>query len=107
MSERKNENQNLSFAEKSVKELFFGLLWLAGVFFLRYFENLPIADNIKFGLTAMCFIALASKGFKGFEFVIKSWQQKEPNTLTKYLGTVGNSLIALFFIIAVLRAVLN
>ena len=103
----KEKENNLTFAQKSVTELFFAMIWLSGIAFLRLFETLPIPLNIKSGLTAICFIALASKGFKGVEFVIKSWQSKEPNTREKYIGTVGNSLIALFFVLAILYSFLG
>lgn len=98
----KTKDDNLTFAQKSVTELFYGMTWLSGIAILRLFENTPIPSNIKAALTAICFIALASKGFKGMEFVIKSWQNNESNTREKYIGTIGNSLIALFFFASIL-----
>ncbi|MCR9288636.1 MAG: hypothetical protein NXI23_14770 [Bacteroidetes bacterium] len=103
----KEKDPNLSFAQSSIRELFYGMMWLSGILFLRFSENLPIPMNLKTAFTAICFIALASKGFKGLEFIIKSWKNKEPNTPEKYIGTIGNTLISFFFVAAILWAFLG
>lgn len=99
----KKDSQPINFAQLSVKELFFGLSWLLGIFLINYLESQDlVSGNIVKALMALCSIALASKSFKGLEFSIKSWKNNEPNDWNKYLGTFGNSIIALFFIVSII-----